>query len=105
MAISSSLSGPLQNVAGYAASYAWGPLVGLSRTAVASVLSRIQCGQLMVVDHDGRTTTYGGDKVAEPTLQKDDSLSRVELVVHKEIFWVRMLLFADMVRPLNTVYC
>lgn len=55
------------------------------------VLSRIETGQLVVTDCDGTVTVCGapGGK---------DGAPRTELKVVKEAFWVRVLLFADMVR-------
>jgi len=75
----------------YAGSVTWGPLVQLSRSAILSTLSKITVGQLKVIEADGHTTICGelGANIKGPS---------TELRVHKETFWVRMLLFADMVR-------
>lgn len=69
----------------------WGPLVNFSRSAVLTVLSRIQVGQVVVVDGDGIITQCGenGESSRGP---------KAELKVVKDSFWVRALLFADMVR-------
>lgn len=100
MAISDTVAGPLQSLgssaASYAASYAWGPLLSLSRTTILSLLSRIQIGQLKIVDVDGRTTVYG-ERDVKHAQNPIYSAPRAELTVHKEMFWVRLLLFADMV--------
>jgi len=98
MVNSTQTSGPLQALSGYVASYGWGPLLSVSRSTVLSLLSRIQIGHLRVVDADGKDSTYGQKQVVNGKLEKSVySLPDVELTVHKDVFWVRMLLFADMV--------
>lgn len=74
----------------YLGSVTWGPFVKLSRSTVLALLSRIDIGQLVVRDSDGAVTTCGhpGTK---------DASSCTELRVLKEGFWVRVMLFADMV--------
>lgn len=69
----------------------WSPLVKFSRSAVLAVLSRIELGQVVVVDGDGTATRCGepGESSRGPN---------AELKVVKDSFWVRALLFADMVR-------
>lgn len=100
------ISGPvssLQSLGSYAASYTWGPLLSLSRTTILSLLSRIQVGHLKIVDVDGTTTVYGQKHVANGFLEQSVySIPQTELTVHKDTFWVRMLLFADMVRFLTS---
>lgn len=90
MAITNTLYAHLDGLRRYAGSMAWGPLVNLSRAAILSVLSKIEHGQLKIVDTTGEMTICGklGKSVAGP---------KTELSIHKETFWVRMLLFADMV--------
>ena len=77
----------------YIGSSTWGPFVKLSRSTVLGLLSRIQVGQLVVRDSDGIVTICGqpGSKDASPC---------TELRVSKEAFWVRVMLFADMVGDL-----
>ncbi len=77
----------------YLGSFTWGPFVNLSRSTVLGLLSRIEVGQLVVRDSDGTVTICGqpGSKDASP---------RTELRVSKEAFWVRVMLFADMVGDL-----
>ena len=74
----------------YAGSLTWSPLVRFSRGAVLSLLRRIKVGQLVLTDSDGEVTVCGTPKVKDGT-------PRTELKVLKETFWVRVLLFADMV--------
>lgn len=74
----------------YIGSFTWGPLVQISRVAVLAVLQRIEVGELEITDSDGAVLRCrsGADEVAGP---------RSQLKVLKEAFWVRTLLFADMV--------
>ena len=71
----------------------WGPLVRFSRSTVLAVLSRIEVGQIVVVDSDGTTTHCGGPN-------ESGEAPKAELRVVKDYFWVRALLFADMVRSI-----
>ena len=57
---------------------------------VLDLLARIEVGQLVVTDSDGTVNVCGSPAV------KDGS-PRAELKVKKEAFWVRLLLYADMV--------
>ena len=74
----------------YLGSFTWGPFVKLSRATVLGLLSRIEVGQLVVRDCDGTVTICG-----KPGIK--DGSPRTELRVAKEAFWVRVMLFADMV--------
>lgn len=69
----------------------WGPLVRFSQSTVLSLLSRIELGAIVVIDSDGTVSRCG--EVGENTKGP-----KTELRVVKDIFWVRALLFADMVR-------
>ncbi len=84
------LTRPFDSLRTYLGSFTWGPFVNLSRTTVLGLLSRIHVGQLVVTDSDGVVTVCGSPGI------KDGS-PRTELKVLKEAFWVRVLLFADMV--------
>ena len=99
MGVASQLTERLQALAGYSASYAYPPLLSLSRAAVQAVFHKIALGQLKVVDTDGTTTICGQQKLRQGSGSEQTvySLPVTELRVHKDIFWVRMLLFADMV--------
>lgn len=77
----------------YLGSFTWGPFVKLSRSTVLGLLSRIEVGQLVVRDSDGTVTICG-----QPCIK--DGSPRTELRVSKEAFWVRVMLFADMVGDL-----
>jgi cyclopropane-fatty-acyl-phospholipid synthase len=87
-----------------ATSLAWPHLVSLSRRAVISVLSRIATGQLVITDGTSNITTVCGalepkqpNSVGLKHKKEKASPPRAELKVLSESFWVRMLLFADMV--------
>ena len=84
------LSRSLDTLRSYLTSFTWGPFVTLSRTTVLGLLSRIEVGQLVVTDSDGAVTICGNSGIT-------DGAPRTELKVLKEAFWVRVLLFADMV--------
>ena len=74
----------------YVGTFTWDPFVKLSRNTVLGLLRRIEVGQLVVRDKDGTVTVCG-----QPGIK--DGSSRTELRVFKESFWVRVMLFADMV--------
>ena len=75
----------------YIGSFTWGPLVQLSRAAVLAVLQKIEVGQLDITDSNGTVVRCGA--------QVDgDEGPRSQLKVLNEAFWVRTLLFADMVQ-------
>lgn len=84
------LAHPLDAFRSYAGSLTWQPLVRFSRSMVFGLLKRIAVGQILVIDNDGTRTICG------PPQEKDGTPS-TELRVLKEAFWVRVLLFADMV--------
>ena len=96
------VSRTLDSLRGYLGSFTWGPLVHLSRSTVLGLLSRIEIGQLVVRDSEGAVTICG-----QPGIK--DASPRTELRVLKEAFWVRVMLFADMVGdpilPLGPVCC
>lgn len=82
----------------YAASYALPPLVAVSRGAILPLLRRIQVGSLQICDTDGSTTLCGsprrpGENDGEKGVYAHP---HAELRVLNDLFWLRMLLFADM---------
>lgn len=87
----SALADLVRNNVGYVS---WAPMVNVSRSAICALLSRIEHGQLIIVDTDGSSLRFG-DTTAQPRGKK------VELIVMREAFWVRMFLFADMVGPME----
>ena len=85
------LSRSFDAVRTYIGSLTWGPLVQISRSAVLGLLQKIEVGELTVIDSDDNVTTCGKPSETELGLT-------TQLKVLKEAFWVRTLLFADMVR-------
>ena len=75
----------------YIGAFAWAPFVQLSKGAVLGLLQKIEYGQLEVLDEDGKSTTCG-------SVPASDDAPTTQLKVLKDVFWVRVLLFADMVR-------
>ena len=101
LAPQSALGRTIDVVRSYTGSWTWRPLVSLSRNMVLNLLQRIEVGQIIVTDCDGTVTRCGGTKkipVATKDGWKDGTAVVSELKVVTEAFWVRMLLFADMVR-------
>ena len=81
---------PLDAFRSYTGSFIWQPLAGFSRNMVLGLLKRITVGQILVIDNDRTRTVCGAPQVK-------DGAPSTELRVLKEAFWVRVLLFADMV--------
>lgn len=87
------LTRSLDSLRSYVGYFTRGPFAQLSRSTVLGLLSRIEIGQLVVTDSNGTVTICGSPGI------KDGS-PRTELKVLKEAFWVRAMLFADMVGEL-----
>jgi hypothetical protein len=68
----------------------WSSLVYVSRSICLSVLSKIQIGQLQIVDVDGNITVLG--EAAE-----NPSGPKCVLQIRQETFWLRLALYGDMV--------
>lgn len=85
----------LDRVRSGARSIGWEPLVNASRHSILSLLSQIKVGRLTVRERDGTKTICGKDEGADKNLD-------VSLGVLRDVFWVRLALFADMVcKPLS----
>ena len=82
-----------KGLVGLVGSAAWGPLLTVSRTAILSLFKQIETGQLIITDQDGVCTVYGSESVDGVAPSPN-----VELKINRESFWVRLALFADMVR-------
>jgi hypothetical protein len=90
-------------------SITFGPALTISKAAVTSLFSQIEVGTLVITDVSGTVSSYG-QKIAKEHRRtangvngvngghgkKAGEVSKVELVVKKETFWVRLFLFADM---------
>lgn len=98
MGLTSPLTAPLQEALGYGASYAWPGLVTLSRAAVLSLLQKIAIGRLVITHPDGSVTVCGQPDL-KPVPQPERTVytpPSTAIAVQKDVFWVRLLLFADM---------
>lgn len=84
-------------LAGYAGSYAWPPVLSLSRGAILALLKQIQIGSLTITDSDGTLTVCGSPRRAESSEEKTVyTIPHAQLRVLNDMFWVRLLVFADM---------
>lgn len=91
MAIFSPLTGLATNVLSTITTQTWGPLVSLCKNGTLAQLQEIKIGKLVIFEGGSSKTTaaFGSDKEGVPVAFLD---------VHDEKFWVRLALFADMVR-------
>lgn len=86
----------------------WGPVLSVSKTAVTSLFSRIEVGQLIINDETTEEILVYGQKIAKEHSKKTNGVNgvngtkktggvrKVEISVKAEAFWVRLFLFADM---------
>ena len=83
--------------------YTWNPIVVASRRTILSLLSRITVGQLVIKEVSTNITTVCGlleprqDDIDLKHPRKSPEPPNCELRVNSDVFWVRLLLFADMV--------
>lgn len=91
MGILNPLSGPAATIWNGIASQAWEPLVSLCRNGTLAQLQGIQCGKLTLYESSSSkaSAAFGAEAPGCPT---------AVLNVLDEKFWVRLALFADMVR-------
>ena len=84
-------------LAGYAGSYVLPPMLALSRNTILGLLKNIQIGSLYVQDTDGSVTICGSPRRAAVEDEKNVyTIPHAELRVLNDMFWIRLLLFADM---------
>lgn len=92
----------VQSARGTIGGFTWGPSVSAAKWAVHSLFSNIQVGTLVLVDEVDGTNHVFGEKLGSSKLpgrvvvNGAISVPRVELVVKKSAFWMRLILFADM---------
>lgn len=89
------VSPALNSLRMYVGELAWAPLVRLSRSVVLGLLQRIEVGQIIVKDCNGAAFVCG-------IARAKSTRPNTELTVLNETFWVRVLLFADMVRRIGS---
>lgn len=95
MAILSPLTNAASTVYNTITAQTWGPLVSVCRNGTLSQLTQgIKLGKLVLFEGGSTktSTVFGSDKEGLPIAFLD---------VHDEKFWVRLALFADMVRVLR----
>lgn len=71
--------------------WTWLPIISVARTVILGIFSNLDSGRLLIVDETNGTKQHFGT-------QKFSEVERgeiVELVVKHELFWLRVLLFAD----------
>jgi len=84
-------------LAGYAGSYVLPPLLAVARTSILGLLKNIQIGSLYIQDTDGSVTICGSPRRAAVEDEKNVyTIPHVELKILSDMFWIRLLLFADM---------
>ncbi|GAB1316743.1 Tuberculostearic acid methyltransferase UfaA1 [Madurella fahalii] len=94
-------------------SFTWAPALSIAKPAILSLLSSIEVGTLLLIDKPGGQRYRFGQELsndldeltpAEVMVLADTSYGvrdaaaapRVEMVVEKDSFWMRLFLFADM---------
>ncbi|QPH04606.1 hypothetical protein C2857_001750 [Epichloe festucae Fl1] len=84
--------------------WAWAPAVSVAKTTILNMLGNIETGTLLLVDEPGETRHVFGQKLSgtvddqapgDPRTRRADTTPRVEIVVKRDSFWLRLLLFAD----------
>ncbi|KAK4574724.1 hypothetical protein LTR86_001565 [Recurvomyces mirabilis] len=97
MSLTDPITTRLAALANYAGSYAWPPLLSISRGGILALLRQIQIGSLQIIDTDGSLTVCGSPKRADGNDEKSVyAIPHAELRVLSDLFWVRLLVFADM---------
>ena len=87
-------------------SLTWRPALSVAKPAIISVLSQIEIGTLLLTDEPAGKRHVFGQKLGSAKVEdllsatngvrKATTTPRVELVVKKDAFWMRLFLFADM---------
>ncbi|OAA46292.1 methoxy mycolic acid synthase 1 [Metarhizium rileyi] len=84
---------------------AWAPAVTAARYAILTTFSCVDTGMLLLVDEPGETRHVFGQKLSSgadlsatgsPQERRAGNTPRVEIVIKRESFWMRLFLFADM---------
>lgn len=82
----------------------WGPSVKAAKWAVLSLFSNVEIGTLVLWDEVEGTSHVYGEKLGSSKIPgklvngegRSAGVPRVEVVVKKSAFWMRLVLFADM---------
>lgn len=93
----------IESARGTVGGITWGPSVRAAKWAVHSLFNNVEIGTLVLYDEvEGVSHVYGeksSSRSADKLTNGDAKLAgipRVELVVKKSAFWMRLVLFADM---------
>lgn len=93
----------IESARGTIGGFTWGPSVKAAKWAVHSLFSNVEIGTLVLYDEvEGVSHVYGDKGASRRTSKmvngdgKASGVPRVELVVKKSAFWMRLILFADM---------
>jgi len=99
------LSRGTELVRGALGGLSWGPALAIAKPAIESVLSQIEVGTLLLVDETAGTRHMYGQSLGGAKLdslpngvgeRRATTIPRVEVVVKRDAFWMRLFLFADM---------
>ena len=93
------LTDRITGLATYAGSFAWPPLLLLSRGVTLALFRNIQIGSLHLTDTDGSVTICSSQQrpgEADVVEKSVHAIPHAELRVLNDLFWVRLLLFADL---------
>lgn len=96
MGVLSPVTGTASSLLSTLTSQAWDPLVSMCRNGTLAQFQGIQIGKLVLFEggESKATSSFGSDKEGCPIAFLD---------VHDEKFWVRLALFADMVRSIYPI--
>lgn len=94
MAILDTIGAPVSAILNTITSQAWQPLVTACKNGTLAQLQNIRIGRLVLFEggESKASNVFGSDKEGVPVAYLD---------VHDDKFWVRLALFADMVRKFS----
>ena len=79
--------------------WSWPPAVNLARNVVLQTLSGLEVGSLLIFDEtNGKDYAFGQSSSQNTLVESKDvnNLPKVEIVVKRDTFWLRLFLYADM---------
>ena len=71
--------------------WAWLPIISVARYIILGIFSNLESGCLLIVDKTNGTKHHFGKRNSSEVKGGED----VALVVKNDLFWLRVLLFAD----------
>lgn len=97
MGLTDPLAARATALASYAGSYAFPPALSLARGTILALFRQIQVGSLQITDTDGSLTVCGSPvRVPAEGEKSVHSIPHAEFRVLNDLFWMRLLVFADM---------